>query len=323
MRLLRRQGSWDKALALADQIIQQLESLPQIDLNVLADAYADRAGLRWALDEYPQTVQDTTLAIELLAQGGYQFTENSIRGNLGLAYWSMGELNLAEETLRRSILVSEHLHTYWRLAYDVGNLALVYLCRGHFREALALGERHLVLARDSDNTVEAMRALDNCGLIKLHQEDYAFAFQSLGETLPFYEQQNMKNALVLSWANLSRCYLDTGQAEKALSFAEKAFDLAAQQVSPSLKIIALRCLAEQQPREQQLILLHQALELARGCHRQLDEAACLLSLSAVVESLDKQDDLWKQGVFLLNKIGASAWLQGCSPSCPPRIVIVA
>lgn len=87
-------------------------------------------------------------------------------------------------------------------------------------------------------------------------------------------------------------------------------------------LLVNRLRALMRPRAESERLLREGLSLARDLQRRIDEAACLLSLSAVVESESECEALWSEGARLLQKCGAAAWLEGRSPENPPFMPLI-
>jgi tetratricopeptide (TPR) repeat protein len=321
-RQLRLQNRCDAALALLTDMIEQIKSIRGIGPNILADCYSARSVLHWLQGESLLAIDDSNRAIELVSLAGYEYEENACRSNLSMYYWTVGELKQAEETLFRCIRLAEQSNIYYWIVYNVGILALVFLSQGRIQDALVMVERHMALAKDHGSPGENMRALDNYGIIKFHAGDYQSAQIALEKNMLAYENQTMKVNIIVQLINLSRCYAALGETDRAINVAEKAFEYAEQQNYPAARIITLRCLAEIRASEQSKSFLHQALVLARQCHRALDEAACLLSLAGLEEDKNEQKKLWTEGSHVLNNMGASAWLEGCSPKRPPQIHLI-
>jgi tetratricopeptide (TPR) repeat protein len=318
-RELRLENHWAAALALLDDVIEQFKLTSKVDSNIVADCYSARSVLFWLQGEALLAIEDLNQAINLVSMDGYEFAENAFRGNLGLCYWSIGELKQAKETMFHCIRVAEQSKIYYWLVFNIGNLAMVFLSEGRIQEALVMGERHIALAKNHSSPAENMRASDNYGVVKFHAGDYKLAQNILEQNVPFYETQIGKADIVIQLVNISRCHAALGETDQAISLAEKAFDYAEQQSYPSPKIVARRCLAETQSPGQGKVLLEQALMLSRQYHRRLDEAACLLSLAMLQENEDDKKELWEEGMKILNIIGASLWLDGCSRERPPKI----
>ena len=80
-----------------------------------------------------------------------------------------------------------------------------------------------------------------------------------------------------------------------------------------------RCLALFLPPPEQEALLRPTLALARQHARLMDEAGCLLSLSAVVADAGERAALFQQAATLLRQMGCPGWLEGRSVDDPPLL----
>lgn len=317
----RLQWQIPAALMLSSRVIRRLESLASAKaIPLLADAYRDRATLHWVEGHYPAAVQDLEQAIALYTQAGNTYAEASARGNLGLVYWSMSAFDAAEQALSQGIAQLREVNARWRLTVDIGNLGLVYLVRGQFAQAASYLEEQIRLAMQLDYHREYARAHGNRAILRLLQGNYAAAERDF-EVEQAVLQNFSPEALGCHYVNRSWCYAGLGDMARARQMAEKARALNARLHSPVLQILVLRCLAAYEGGEIQAQLLTEALELAQKHQRRLDEAACLLSLSAVVAPA-RRTAYWQRGVDILRALGAEAWLEGASPEHPPRIVLL-
>jgi tetratricopeptide (TPR) repeat protein len=323
LTFLRKAGRLDKAVAQATEIIARLEALPATDERLVAEAYRERSTMQWARDHYSEAIQDIQQAIRMFARQGDLFAEADARGNLGVIYWTMTELDLAEEGIRHVIAIAERLNARWHLTYAFDHLGLAYLSKGQLQQAFRSFERAIALATSTGDTKQAFHARGDQAVVRLYLGEYEAALHTLEKELAFTEgQRRSQKVLAVNYILLSLCHAGLGQHTLALQLSEQAWDIAQEIGSTSLQTLALRCLAEHQPPPVRTELLRQALASARRCQRRLDEAACLLELASLAENKDKQVCLWNQGGQLLERIGAAAWLKGCSPQHPPRIVIL-
>lgn len=318
--LLRRQGHLDEAVTWADRAVALAKRCPADDPYLLAEAYNTRGIMHWAWGKYITAAADLNQAAKLYTGTGDHYAKAAIRGNLGLVYWSIGDLDQAEVSIRHAIAISERQGARWRLAPDVGNLGLVYLSRGEMERALAYVEEHLHLATQNQDVHEKMRARVNLGIVRLNQKNFDAALPDLETAGSFARERGGRESRICIYVNLARCLANLGREDEALALARDAFSLAQETHAPALKVISLRGLAERLPRDQQAPYLQEALQLTRQSERQLDEAACLLSLAAL-EDGKEQTVLWNQGTRLLKKINATAWLSNCVPQTPPQIVL--
>lgn len=328
-RILRRVGRLGEALGWADRGVRLAEDAtadPRSEhgARLLADAYNVRGVMRWAAVRYTEAAHDLEQALARYHDAGDHRAEARVRGTLGLIYWSLGELDRAEVYFRDATGQSEAQADHWQVAMNVGNLGLVELCRGKFRPALAHFERQLALAEASGDKHEAMRALGNRGVVRLHRGDFTAAMADLKVEQEFAERGGLPEGLICNYVTQARCLAGLGQMAEALELATRTLAMARQTGSPALILMALRCLAERAPGDEQQAALTEALGLAQGAGRRLDEAACHIALAGLAPTGSAaQMAAWRTGARLLRQIGAGAWLKGRSAQNPPQIVLIA
>jgi len=320
--LLRRDGDLPEAIRVADQVVSMLKRLVPPTDSLLPLAYQMRATLHWAQGSYLLSVDDLQQAITLFARQGDPVAEVASRGNLGLVYWSMAELDLAETSILASLAQCERINAYSELIRQVGNIVAVCFSRGQLSRGLQYVERQLQLACLSGDEEEASRARGNRGGLLLYLGDYPAALADLQESLAHYEAQSRQEATLGTFVDLSVLYAHWGKAETGLPYARQALEAARRLKIPVLEVIALRALAECQPLAQREPFLRQALELSIVHHRRLDQAGCWLSLSVAAASPAERAAAWQKGSRLLKEMGAATWLEGHSSSNPPCVALL-
>jgi tetratricopeptide (TPR) repeat protein len=65
-------------------------------------------------------------------------------GNLGVIYWTRGELDRAEEMLKKSLAINEKLGRQEGMAASYGNLGNIYWTRGELDRAEEMLKKALV-----------------------------------------------------------------------------------------------------------------------------------------------------------------------------------
>ncbi len=318
---LRRDNRLDEAITQANRIVVQLKALQETDEHLLAEACRDLSTMAWAAGHYPEAVREIQRTIQMFADLGDEFAEADARGNLGLIYCTMTEFDRAEEEIRHLMMMAERLNARWRLTYAVDYLAVIYLVRGELDRAARTFDRAVDLVQSLGDLKSLHRIRSNRAVVWLYQGSYAAAIPDLAADFDFSEDQNLSGAVVMDCICLSLCYQGLGQEDRAIRLAERAWEIAQRLGKPVFQALALRCLAEHCP-AQRFALLKRALTLARKAYRPLDEAACLLSLAGLIEDEEERQRLWQQGVRILERIGAAAWLEDASPRNPPRIIIL-
>ncbi len=320
--LLRRDGNLPEAIRVADQVVDTLKRLVPVTDSLLPLAYQMRATLYWAQGSYLLSVDDLQQAIVLFAQQGDPVAEVASRGNLGLVYWSMAELDLAETSILASLAQCERINAHSELIRQVGNMVAVCFSRGQLQRGMQYVERQLELALLSGDEEETSRARGNRGGLLLYLGDYPAALVDLQESRERYQAQSRKEALLGTYVDLSVLYAHWGKPETGLPYARQALEAARRLQIPVLEVIALRALAECHPLAQREPFLRQALELAVAHHRRLDEAGCWLSLSVAAADAAERAAAWQTGTRLLQEMGAAEWLEDRSPDNPPCVALL-
>jgi tetratricopeptide (TPR) repeat protein len=163
---------------------------------------------------------DISLKAARLLQDKYY--ESVALGNLGLAYWDLGEIRKAIEYHQQNLEIARQMGNRWGEGAALGNLGLAYRYLGEPRQAIQFYEQCLAIAREIGEQRSEGTALGSLGL----------AYAALGETrkaIKFHEQclaiareigdrRGEGNAL----GNLGVAYWNLGETRKAIKFYEQA-----------------------------------------------------------------------------------------------------
>lgn len=320
--LFRQQGQPDKAIAVAQRMLQRVEGKSHASPYQLGDTHVELATMLWAGGDYHAAVHALQTAIRLFEQVEDTVAAVFARGNLGLVYWSMARYDLAEQGMRHCAAFCEQFNVRWRLISEIGNLAVVYLGQGKLQPALRHVHRHYDLARRYGHAHELSRARLNRGAIRVYLHEHKDARHDLEESLERVTREGRQELIAAVSIDLSLCYAGLGELKLARRFAHSAYAMAQEMAFPGLTIIALRTLAQYGEPDERINHLQKALSLARQHHRLLDEAGCLFSLAALADDKEKQAAYWQQAKRLLQKMGATTWLNQHTPNNPPFLALM-
>ncbi|MCD4671998.1 MAG: hypothetical protein K8R77_04975 [Anaerolineaceae bacterium] len=318
LELLREQGRIDEALELVNDMIWLDENQDSPDAILTADLYTRRSTLLWMRGAFQRAVTDLLYAIDLYNSQEDIFKAESLQSNLGLVYWSMGELKHAETSLISSIRFCRKSGADQLVTHDIGNMGLVHFARGHLQAALDTTREHIAHAEKLGFISEHNRGRRNLGTILYYFEEYEQALTELNSNNDYYQQRGSREGYSLDFVWRACCYYRMGEKERALEDIRKAVKWSVENTSPVLEAVARRSLAFFLPREEKLPHLQRCLELSGTQERMLEKAAVLLTMAQVVPAETRQQT-WQAGVELLTKIGAEAWLEGHSIDDPPYI----
>lgn len=321
LELLRERGEVDAALRLVEEMLWLDRREGALDKTLTADLLTHRSTLLWVRSRYPEAVRDLHQAMQLFREAEDPFNAESLKSNLGLVYWTMGELDLAEQTLRESIRYYRQTGSEQLLTYDIGNLGLVYFARGDLDAALRLTREHIALAERINFIHEYHRGRRNLGSILYYFGEYHHSIAETAASHRYYETRGSRDAYWLDILWLTLCYHQTGERDRALAMVEQTLEQAGALKSRVLEQLALRCLAELLPAEQREAPLLRSLELALEMDRKLEEAAVRLALAAVYSGA-RREESWQAGAAILEAAGAGGWLAGRSPDTPPFLPLL-
>jgi tetratricopeptide (TPR) repeat protein len=318
LELLREQGRVEEALDLVEDMIWLDDRQGSPDGTLTADLYTRRSTLLWARAFYQRSVTDLLHAIDLYRSQEDVFNAESLQSNLGLVYWSMGELKRAESSLQSSIHFYRKSGADQLVTHDIGNMGLVHFARGNLQEAMSWTREHIAHAEKIGFISEYQRGRRNLGTMLYYLGEYEQALEELGSSNAYYTRRGSRDGYGLDFVWSACCYYQMGQKEKALKDIHKIVEWSVEMSSPVLEAISRRSLAHFLPVEEKLPHLQRCIELAKSQERLLEKAAVLLTMAQVMPEAERQTT-WQAGVELLTRIGAEAWLEGHSIDDPPYI----
>jgi tetratricopeptide (TPR) repeat protein len=325
--LQRQAGDIPGAQTSIDAVVDTLPDetdcagVPRVQYRIfLGETYLRRGVMAWARGDYPSASVDLNQAGKYFSALGDNFHQASVLANLGLIYWKMCLFDQAEQAQLQSIEIRKSLNSLSSAVRVVGDLGLVYYLRGDLDRAVQQIQRQLEMAKKYGDSRSEALALGNLAAVQIYHGKSDQVMEQLEQGLGRDAKSKEHELGIL--VDLVPCYWNLGKTEQAYQAAQRAVQIGEELKSgiPGISVPALRTLAVVQPAPQAEASLRQALALADQYNRKYDTAACLLSLAGIVPAPERED-LWQQGVAILNEMGASSWVAGRSPSNPPLLPI--
>jgi tetratricopeptide (TPR) repeat protein len=142
-------------------------------------------------------------------------------GNLGTAYWALGDARKAIAFYEQALAIDREIGDRRGEGNDLGNLGVAYAALGDARKAIAFYEQQLVIVREIGDRRGEGAALGNLGI----------AYKNLGDArkaIAFYEQALAIDREIgdrrgegADLGNLGIAYKNLGDARKAIAFYEQ------------------------------------------------------------------------------------------------------
>jgi tetratricopeptide (TPR) repeat protein len=163
----------------------------------------------------------------MLAQSP-EFDANALARKLGVLLHSRGDLDKAEEMIRKSLEMEEKLGRTEGVAVDYRNLGVLFMARGDLAQAEAMFRKSLEMEKKLGRTEEIAITYGNLGLLFKARGDLAQAEAMFRKSLEMEEKLGRLEGISNSYCNLGVLFLarkDISQAEamfrKSLEMEEK------------------------------------------------------------------------------------------------------
>jgi tetratricopeptide (TPR) repeat protein len=198
------------------------ESRDKLDPLLVGRVATLKAHLAHLAGKPSQTVTNFVWAAKHYESIGNRRAESEALANLGQALSLSGQLELAEECLRRQLEAAERLDLKAMVAGTLANLVLILACRGLFNEARDMGLRARAMTRAQGNPYFLGCAEAYLSIAEYLAGDFQAAEQcaasaaATGEAFPHF-----RPFALAVWA---RALLRQGRADEALAHARSAHE---------------------------------------------------------------------------------------------------
>ncbi|HVP39818.1 MAG TPA: sigma 54-interacting transcriptional regulator [Candidatus Saccharimonadales bacterium] len=231
--------------------------------------------------------------------------------NLGLVAKSSGDLEGALRYLERALGINERLGNFARVITHCLNLGIVRFKLGEWDIAAEYLQRCLAMARDTDDSLSRVSALNSLACLHRRRRDFAAAEAALEESLRLATARGHVREQVLAMEFRGDLMLELDRLEDADRNYAAGLE-AAERIAPEGDVV-LEILRRQgdlrlrQGRvEEAEACGRRALDLARRQHDRLEEATCWRLLALVAGERGAVPDyiaLMDQAVRQLSEVG--------------------
>ncbi len=162
------------------------------------------------------------IALEASRRLGDREYEGSHLGNLGLAYWALGDARKAIEFHEQALAIAREIGDRHSEGADLGNLGLAYWALGDARQAIAFHEQALAIAREIGDRHSEGADLGNLGLAYWALGDVRQAIAFYEQALAIRREIGDRRGEGADFGGLGLAYQDLGDIRKAIEFHEQA-----------------------------------------------------------------------------------------------------
>ncbi|NOH03063.1 MAG: tetratricopeptide repeat protein [Chloroflexi bacterium] len=142
-------------------------------------------------------------------------------GNLGLAYFALGDAKKAIEFYEQGLVIDREIGDRRGEGADLGNLGLAYAALGDAKKAIEYHEKALVVMQEIGDKRAEGSILGNLGLAYSDLGDAKKAIEFYEQGLVIAREIGDRRGEGAALGNLGAAYADLGDAKKAIEFYEK------------------------------------------------------------------------------------------------------
>jgi tetratricopeptide (TPR) repeat protein len=193
----------------------------------LRDRYAEGLHLGnmgtayFSLGEYRRAIEFHEQALQIAREIGDRRGEGNALGNLGNAHNFLGDYRRAIEYCEQNLKIARETGTLSDGGKSLGNLGIAYKNLGDYRRALEFHEQHLQIARKIGDRNDEGNALGNLGNAYRFLGDYRRAVDYYEQTLEIAREIGDRRCEGSTMGNLGNVYDSLGEYRRAIEFYEQ------------------------------------------------------------------------------------------------------
>jgi tetratricopeptide (TPR) repeat protein len=170
-------------------------------------------------------IDDLTLAIESAKNIENKGLIAALSGNLGLIYYTRGDLDQAETMFKKSLDISEELGNKLWMANQYGNLGNLYYTKDDLDKAETMYLKSIKIEEALGH--EEGRAVDYCNLGSLHyiRGNLKQAEVMYQKSLEIYKALGRKEGMASVYGNLGNIYWSGGDMDQAETMFKKSLEI--------------------------------------------------------------------------------------------------
>lgn len=149
----------------------------------------------------------------------------AVLDNLGVIYQTRGELDKAEEMLKKSLEIAKKLNLQKVMASDYCNLGLIYRIRGKFNKAEEMHKKSLEISEKLGLQEIMTNDYSNLGIIYIRKEELDKAEEMLKKALATDEKLGQIGEMASDYCNLGVIYQTRGELNKAEEMHKRALEI--------------------------------------------------------------------------------------------------
>ena len=186
--------------------------------DVEGQALGNLGAAYFDLGEPRRAIEYYEQSLQIARETGDRRVEGNALSNLGLAYADLGEPRLAIEFHEQHLVIARETGDRSGEGSALGNLGAAYADLGEPRLAIEFHEQHLVIARETGDRRGEGIALGNLGAAYAVLGEPSRAIEFYEQTLQIARETGNRWSEGIVLGNLGAAYFDLGEPRRAIDF---------------------------------------------------------------------------------------------------------
>lgn len=187
----------------------------------------NKGGVLYQKGETKKATQEYVNALAIAEKKGYKNEIAALYKNIGLVYYSQGKTKEALAYNNKALVIFNQLKSKKDIAATYVNIGNCYFDDYQPQNALLNYNKALKLSKETNDNQTIAKLYNNIGSVYINDlQDTIKGIDYLLDALAIKKQMNNQNDLIIQYNNIAAVYLDIKKYDLALSYNDKAFELA-------------------------------------------------------------------------------------------------
>ena len=187
----------------------------------------NKGGVLYQKGETKKATQEYVNALAIAEKKGYKNEIAALYKNIGLVYYSQGKTKEALTYNNKALAIFNQLKSKKDIAATYVNIGNCYFDDYQPQNALLNYNKALKLSKETNDNQTIAKLYNNIGSVYINDlQDTIKGIDYLLDALAIKKQMNNQNDLIIQYNNIAAVYLDIRKYDLALSYNDKAFELA-------------------------------------------------------------------------------------------------
>lgn len=224
-KFLINQLEYDAALISLDKSIAFYKNANN-SLGIIK-SMMNKGGVLYQKGETKKATQEYVNALAIAEKKGYKNEIAALYKNIGLVYYSQGKIKEALAYNNKALVIFNQLKSKKDIAATYVNIGNCYFDDYQPQNALLNYNKALKLSKETNDNQTIAKLYNNIGSVYINDlQDTIKGIDYLLDALAIKKQMNNQNDLIIQYNNIAAVYLDIKKYDLALSYNDKAFELA-------------------------------------------------------------------------------------------------